>query len=317
MRREGGSRAVRSFSPRDRGAVVALWGAVFAYPEARNAPATVLDDKLDTDPHGVLVAELDGCVHGTLMFGFDGHRGWLYRLAVSPDARGRGLARMLVDEALARLAERGCRKVNLQVKEGNEAAMATWTALGFTPEPRRSFGRLLDGAPLGLHHGTSRVVPYRPAWARCFEEERKRLQTALGGRPCEHVGSTSVVGLCAKPILDLAVGLRGNEAPPRAALEALGYLYLGDGGDEGGHLFVLESRPGVRTHHLHAVTLDGPQWRSYLRFRARLREDPEARERYATEKRALAARYPGDRPAYTESKGPTILEIIASSHTDS
>jgi ribosomal protein S18 acetylase RimI-like enzyme len=84
-----------------------------------------------------------GEVQGTVMAGYDGHRGWLYAVAVEPGLRQRGVGRALVEHACAELAARGCGKVNLQVREDSEAVAAFYEALGFVREPRISLGRLL------------------------------------------------------------------------------------------------------------------------------------------------------------------------------
>jgi ribosomal protein S18 acetylase RimI-like enzyme len=78
------------------------------------------------------------------MAGYDGHRGWIYSLAVAPDRRGQGLGTRLLDHALAALKARGCVKVNLQILESNEAVRRFYEANGFTVEPRLSMGRVLD-----------------------------------------------------------------------------------------------------------------------------------------------------------------------------
>src|SRR6187549_330218 len=99
--------------------------------------------------------------------------------------------------------------------------------------------------PLGLRRGTVCLTDYQAAWHDEFEAERGRLAILLANVSCqiEHVGSTAVPGLTAKPILDLAVGVtRENDvAPVQATLAGAGYLYRGDLGGAGGHLFVRES----------------------------------------------------------------------------
>ena len=93
-------------------------------------------------------------------------------------------------------------------------------------------------------------------------------------------------------------------------LEGLGYIYRGDGGDEGGHLFVFESQPDIRTIHLHVVEHGGVQWANYLRFRDLLRGDFDLRNRYAALKQELAKRFPADRKSYTASKHNFIRGIL-------
>ena len=128
--------------------VARLWELVFGYPEPRNEPRALLAEKLRHDPEGVLVIA-DPHVVAAVMLGYDGHRGWIYRLAVHPEHRRRGHARALVAAAEAALAARGCRKVNLQVKTGNPVVGA-WEALGYAVEPRVSLGKVIDGGESGV-----------------------------------------------------------------------------------------------------------------------------------------------------------------------
>ena len=93
-------------------------------------------------------------------------------------------------------------------------------------------------------------------------------------------------------------------------LTAIGYIYRGDGADSGGHLFVWESEPDVRTIHLHVVASDDAQWRNYLRFRDLLRQDPALRKRYGELKQALRSEFPDDRKSYTDSKHDFIRSIL-------
>ena len=173
---------------------------------------------------------------------------------------------------------------------------------------------VLTAAGLGLDHGDLRFGRTTAAWLGAGAELRTRVAEALDGLAADVqlVGSSSVLDLLAKPIIDLAVGLVAieNLRPVRARLEAGGWIYRGDAGDQGGHVFVLESRPWHRVAHLHVVHHDGDQWRAYLRFRDVLRGSPEARERYEAVKLSLAARRPVDRAAYTEGKTGVVTSIL-------
>ena len=125
-------------------AVSALWLEAFPDDPPHNRAEVAIPAKLAVQPDLLLVA-LDGQeVVGTVMAGYDGHRGWLYAVAVDPSLRKHGIGRALVDHACAELAARGCGKVNLQVRDGNESAAAFYGGLGFIREPRISFGRLLS-----------------------------------------------------------------------------------------------------------------------------------------------------------------------------
>ncbi|OIQ49555.1 Acetyltransferase YpeA [Pseudodesulfovibrio hydrargyri] len=128
---------------RHRDRVMALWREIFGYPSAYNDPAFAIDRKIAVDDL-FWVAEADEAVFGTVMAGYDGHRGWIYSMAVAPDQRGKGLGSRLLDHAIEALKRRGCVKVNLQILESNEAVRRFYEANGFTVEPRLSMGRVLD-----------------------------------------------------------------------------------------------------------------------------------------------------------------------------
>jgi GrpB-like predicted nucleotidyltransferase (UPF0157 family)/ribosomal protein S18 acetylase RimI-like enzyme len=174
----------------------------------------------------------------------------------------------------------------------------------------------MERAPLGLADGAVRLAAHDPGWARAYDTARRRIEAALGPlglRGVEHVGSTSVADLDAKPIVDVVarMPIAADGGAIIAALAAAGYLDRGDKGDDGGHLFARELEPGVRTEHLHVVRDGDGMWEIYLRFRALLRSDPEARRRYLELKRRLAAEHPGDRERYTAAKAELIRALLA------
>ena len=170
-------------------------------------------------------------------------------------------------------------------------------------------------AVLGLTYGEVRLVPSDPGWPSAFERLAAQLQATLGDTvvAVEHVGSTAVPGLIAKPILDIALGVAPGVDPVQVigALQPLGYQFRGDKGDEGGMLLVKEDRPAHRVAHLHLVGYGDQQWRRWVAVRDRLRVDPAARAAYAQLKRRLAAQYPGDRSAYTAGKEAFIAQLLA------
>ena len=130
---------------RHRAAVIELWGTVFGYTASRNEPGLVIDRKLDQGDGLFRVAESGGGeVLGTVMGGYDGHRGWIYSLAVTPSAQGSGVGRSLMRDVEAALAEKGCVKINLQVLEGNRGVVEFYGKLGYATEPRISMGKTLD-----------------------------------------------------------------------------------------------------------------------------------------------------------------------------
>ena len=126
---------------RDRGAVVALWTEVFGYTAAHNAPAITIDTKLAARDGLFFVCDRGGRIAGTAMAGWDGHRGWLYSIAVAPDCRRQGIATRLVRHAECQLAQRGCPKINLQIVADNAAVVAFYESLGYAVEPRISMGK--------------------------------------------------------------------------------------------------------------------------------------------------------------------------------
>ena len=168
---------------------------------------------------------------------------------------------------------------------------------------------------IGLRRGSVEVVPHYPGWRDLFEEERRRLNERMSelAFDIQHVGSTAVPGLAAKPIIDIAVAVASPDliSQCRQPLLDLGYIDRGDAGSDGGYLFVKERVPDVRTHHLHLVTIDDPQWANYLRFRDALRADPSLRVAYAALKLELQARFVLNRKAYTSAKNTFVRGVLA------
>lgn len=158
------------------------------------------------------------------------------------------------------------------------------------------------------------IVPYDPAWPTRFAEERAALQTVL--RPwlvgeIEHIGSTAVPGLAAKPVIDVMAPVASLDASVGGigAAARAGYLYHPYRA-EVMHWFCKPS-PQVRTHHLHLVPLGSKLWLERLAFRDALRSDASLRHAYAELKRALAARHAADREAYTEGKTDFVRQVVS------
>ncbi len=157
------------------------------------------------------------------------------------------------------------------------------------------------------------VVPYDPAWPRRFEEERELLARALApwiAGTIEHIGSTAVPGLPAKPVIDIMAAVRDlpSSLDAREALAPLGYVHFPYRADVM-HWFCKPS-PARRTHHLHLVPSESPLWAERVVFRDHLRTSAAARAEYAALKAALAERHRFDREAYTDAKGPFIRQIV-------
>lgn len=160
-----------------------------------------------------------------------------------------------------------------------------------------------------------RVVPHDPEWASAFEATRAALEGVFPvGAVIEHVGSTAVPGLPAKPILDVMVGLESlTEAEARVAeLSALGFTYVPDYEDElPDRRYFRKPNEHPHTHHLHCVVRGGPFWLSHIAFRDRLRDDSELRDEYGRLKTELAERFGADRKGYLAAKAPFIERVLA------
>jgi GrpB-like predicted nucleotidyltransferase (UPF0157 family) len=167
---------------------------------------------------------------------------------------------------------------------------------------------------IGLKRHTVKVVEHEPDWATLAVEACQAVRNACGELvvDVQHVGSTAVPDLPAKPILDIAAAVVTFDATPELIrrLAEIGYRYRRDHGDAGGHLFVVDSSPGLRTIHLHVVEHSGSQWRDYLRFRDLLRHRPAIRKRYAELKRDLAITCRDDREFYTASKADFVRKVL-------
>ena len=133
----------RSYSSEDRDQVISLWQRVLPDNQPHNDPSRVVDEKLSVDEM-LFVAEDTGVIIGTAMAGYDGHRGWLYSVAVDPQQRRNRIGRGLVKLAIQTLKSLGCVKVNLQVRATNSQVVEFYESLGFAVEDRISMGKLLD-----------------------------------------------------------------------------------------------------------------------------------------------------------------------------
>lgn len=135
---------VRPYLDTDQDAVVRLWKQVFNYTQPRHDPVASIRRKLAVERELLLVATDGDRVVGTVMGGYDGHRGWIYSLAVEPEYRRRGIARALVRHLERLLEELGCPKVNLQIFSENDGVVPFYESLGYTVEPRISMGKTLE-----------------------------------------------------------------------------------------------------------------------------------------------------------------------------
>lgn len=156
------------------------------------------------------------------------------------------------------------------------------------------------------------VVAYDPAWVGLFRELGSRLRRALRdvALRIDHIGSTSVVGLDAKPVIDVQVSVADFEPLDafRIPLEELGFRWRADNDDLTKRYF--REAPGARRTHIHVRRAGSWSEQFALLFRDYLRASPEATARYAAVKHELARRYRDDRQGYTDAKGPCIWSLM-------
>jgi GrpB-like predicted nucleotidyltransferase (UPF0157 family) len=164
---------------------------------------------------------------------------------------------------------------------------------------------------LGLEKGTVRLVPYTREWQRLFEEEKSRLQAAVGKYvlDIQHVGSTSILGMSAKPIIDIAIAVNNFEEAGVCIrpIEQLGYEYRGENSIPRRHFF---AKGNPRTHHIHINEIGSHDWNDQIIFRDYLTQCPETAKEYAELKVELAQRYPTDRQSYLDGKAPFIERVL-------
>lgn len=133
---------IRKYQARDRASLINLWRQVFPDDPPHNEPAGLIDAKLLVDDL-IFIAELDGEIIGACMAGYDGHRGWLYAVAVKPEHRRGNIGKELVTTAMQSLKALGCIKVNLQIRAANTQVTDFYRSMGFEVEDRLSMGMFI------------------------------------------------------------------------------------------------------------------------------------------------------------------------------
>ena len=133
---------IRKYQHQDKTFLVDLWKKVFPDAPAHNEPSRMLDEKLAIDDM-IFIAEVNGAIVGACMAGYDGHRGWLYAVAVLPEFRRKYIGTQLVEFAMQALKTKGCKKVNLQIRSTNTKVASFYQSLGFAAEDRMSMGAFI------------------------------------------------------------------------------------------------------------------------------------------------------------------------------
>jgi GrpB-like predicted nucleotidyltransferase (UPF0157 family) len=165
---------------------------------------------------------------------------------------------------------------------------------------------------LGLENNLVRLSDHSQLWAELYREEEKRIMAAVGHLIIElqHIGSTAIPGIKAKPILDVMAGVPQLEKALlcKAPLETIGYDYIAHAGIANDYVF---GKGVARTHYLHVVEHGGAKWINHLCFRDRLRNDPELAQAYERLKEQLSRKFSGSRAKYHDAKSKFIIGVLA------
>ena len=157
------------------------------------------------------------------------------------------------------------------------------------------------------------VLPYQAEWKTAFEKIKTEIEYALGdlALAVEHVGSTSVEGMSAKPCIDLDVVIKDRDVLDAVVgkLEAIGYIHEGDLGIQGREAFKYTDKPHLMQHHLYVCHADSVELHRHLTFRNFLRQTPDAVKKYSEVKEKAAALYPDSIEKYMEYKSSCIREL--------
>ena len=157
------------------------------------------------------------------------------------------------------------------------------------------------------------VLPYDASWKTAFNDIRRELEAALGDLAVsiEHVGSTSVEGLSAKPIIDIDEVIRDYSVFDAVVrkLASVGYIHEGDLGIQGREAFKYTHKPHLQKHHLYVCPQDSAELRRHITFRDFLRSNPDAVQEYSAVKETAARLYPEDIDGYIAFKSPCIERL--------
>ena len=166
---------------------------------------------------------------------------------------------------------------------------------------------------IGLQRKMVRLSFYNPAWERLYKKEEKILYSVIGKYilDIQHIGSTSIPGVKAKPIIDIAIGVKELKSGKKCIklLKELGYEYKYDAGIKG-RLFFAKGSEKSRTHYIHIVKLNGRLWKNFILFRDYLLKHKKSVKEYNELKEELARKYKDNRDTYTAQKDSFIQGII-------
>lgn len=164
---------------------------------------------------------------------------------------------------------------------------------------------------IGLERGKVKLVEHDPYWFVLADEHVRKIKNALGEIAIDiaHVGSTAIPGLCAKPIIDIVVGVKNFHDSIVRGMEHAGYLYR-PAHDSQTHMLFIDADGEIRRAHIHVVQHMSMEWRNYLNFRDYLKAFPQVKRTYRDLKNTLAKKYPNDREQYTLKKAEFITYTL-------
>ncbi len=166
---------------------------------------------------------------------------------------------------------------------------------------------------MGLNRLNVELKEHNEKWKKEFEEEKKVLKEIFkdDALEIEHVGSTAIPGLKAKPIIDMAIAVKDLDVALKHVeeLEKHGYNFRGNAGIEGRYFFA-KGPEDNRTHYLHVEPINSSNWETHIMFKRYLLENPEVIKEYEKVKAELAEKYPNDRKSYTAGKDEFIKEVL-------
>ncbi len=324
---------VRQATAGDVPALVDLLHAAYAeYRDRLDPPSGAFRESVASigdlrNREAALVADQGGHLVGCVFYQLTDRDGatncWMHRLAVFPTSRRQGIGAQLVAGVEAAAWPAGAQSVTLGVRIPLSDNHRFYIDLGYRiAEARRHDGyefptwylmqKQAGGKPTPPFDVV--VVPYDPRWPDRFSAEAGRIAPALGDNLLEirHVGSTSVPGLAAKPIIDMMPIVRDIRLVDVATAQMieLGYEPMGQFGLPGRRFF-RRSVDGVRTHHAHIYAQGDPDVARHVDFVAYLSAHPDEAARYGELKQRLAAQHPDDATAYMDGKDGLIKELEA------
>jgi len=267
------------------------------------------------------LASIDGAAVGCVFFVRSGVELYAHRLAVLPAAQRQGIGAALMGYVEQRALAAGCAYVRVGVRLALPQNSAFFARLGFAAisedchagYSQPTFSHMVkELGPQMLR--VVEVAPYDPQWTQRFDREAAAVSAALGETllRIEHIGSTSVPGLAAKPIIDMLPIVQDVRAVDKriGAMARAGYIPRGEFGLPGRRYFV-KGPADARLVHCHIYAADNPEVKRHLAFRDYLRTHPAALDAYARLKTQLAQMHPTDIAAYMDGKDGLIKQLEA------